>query len=240
MIIVWAAMMLAPEFGDTAVRNNLSTCLIYSSRIPPFASENSEQIGQDPSFLKAALSYCSEEVLPYWDVAHERAKTQLGIRSSSKQPLSPQDAAKLIGEQDAAEKQMLSIVAEAWKEARARRQTAPAIPDSVAAKFTEAWLSDDENRSLIDPIVTKPIECIDAAAKAGSIDAGGFMTGKLDAKSSIHFKEVAQGCGYMDAVSKLSGLARLHLGPSISARIAESAVSSYLTQLTFWSFTAGP
>lgn len=219
MLEVLAAASLALGAAQTSPNDHLVTCLASLSRAPEYAARTDEQIAQDDAFFEAAAGrYCSDEAYPLWRIAHDRARKALGLK---------QGAPTTREQQELAEKEMRSLLGEAWSKVGERRAKTQ-LPANKLESMMLNWLLDGAQAPLFDQ-VEAPVLCSQGPIR---------QTRQLSPKdiragmASPTFRKIGERCGYPAVQAKLVQ-ALLNRFPDASVKLAERVAVSFMGQMTF-------
>ena len=109
----------------------LQVCMAHVAHDPRFAFKSDTDLSQNTEFADAVQDYCSDEIIDFWDLAHARARTKLGL---------PEKGLPAIGQQQLAEQEMASIVLAAWPGAIKLRASPPPLSRKRMSAFMLSWL----------------------------------------------------------------------------------------------------
>jgi len=190
MISLVAALSLAMAEPP---REDLAECLAHLSNAPEYARLGDAEIARsDRFFVDAMNSYCSDEVsADLWDLAHQRARLSLGLAAEGQMA---------AGQQEAAKREMASILQGTWSLARTYRAHPRPLSTERMERMVAAWLLDDRNKAALEKIMAQPIDCLAKGAAQGKATVGnaGFRPSR----------SLARACGYDRAVHDVAGLIR--------------------------------
>jgi hypothetical protein len=212
--------------GPAQQDSALSACLANLSNLPEYKDKTSDQLASDQSFLQAAVDdWCSDELSSYWDVAHARARKQLGA---------PEEGYPVSGQQRLAEQNMTDIVAEAWRNASLLRSKPPALSASKWEEWGLVWLLDRAEDQSFTNEIEPPIFCVAKRLRADSsllekLKLGDGMTIKLSDLGPL-----AAACGYDQEVHSVARMVQAEFtqtGGDFSSKAADSFLGKMLFQV---------
>ncbi|HXH53973.1 MAG TPA: hypothetical protein VNH53_11190 [Sphingomicrobium sp.] len=223
MSVLLAALVAMAVPSGAANRTELAQCLAHLSNAPEFRSISSDDLANNVAFLEAAeRSYCSDEVLPFWKIAHQRARAKLGL---------PGKGFPAPEQQEFAEREIRSLLRESWQTAQRHRANPRPLSEAKMTNIALAWLLDDQNDSELQKIADQPLRCVAKDARKGEAQHG---TGRI--KPS---KGRADVCGYHAALQKIANLIRVRF-PDVSEKFAAKVAEDYLSQMAFWATLSAP
>jgi hypothetical protein len=214
MISLFAALSLAIAEPSRA---DLTQCLAYLSTAPEYAGLDDAGIARsDQFFVDAKNRYCADEVSELWDLAHHRARLSLGL---------PSEGQMADGQQEAAERELASMLRGTWQSARTYRAHPRPLSGDRMQRMIATWLLDDRNTAALDKIMVKPLACLAKGAAEGK--AAIENTGLKPSRS------LAESCGYDGAVQEISGM----IGKRFAAAQPEfinRAAAGFVQQAILW------
>ncbi len=155
MIALLAAAAFSYAAQHAPARGDLVQCLAYLAQAPEYKSWSDDDLAVDHDFFEAAEgSYCSDEAMPFWSVAHDEARAELRI---------PAESGPTPEQQDLAERKMHSILVDAWSEARKYRSRPVTLRPDRLVKFALAWLSSPEALRELAQLPDEPLQCVRSA-----------------------------------------------------------------------------
>ena len=210
--------------------------MAFVAQGPDYASVSDDELGHNAGYLEAVTHVCSDEVFPFWDMAHARAFAELGLPGTSF-PVPPEFGARAMHESEVADRQLRSIISEHWGEAQGLRHQTLTFPPERQVKFYLAWLTDDRQKAALAAIIEKPVTCMGAAIRRDDShftqqDFESLMNGQPTPRVG----KMAATCGHGPASEALVGLIRLRFATA-DPLLAKSAAASLLGQMVFWSLT---
>lgn len=225
--MIWMFATIALAIGvDQPNRHELADCLAYLAQAPEYRLLSDDSLKANEQFLEAAKGrYCSDEVSPFWELAHNRARAKLGI---------PAEAPPNSEQQELAEREIRSLLAESLDEARRNHSKTIQLPDRKMYKFVMAWLLEEQNTAFIQSATETTILCSVATLKKNeNID----VKDVFDGMTSPILQKIATACGYDGAQKTIAGKI-IERFPELNASFAHAIAASLMGQATFWALTA--
>lgn len=222
MIPILAAAVLAFATEGAPDRSALVQCLAYLAHGPEYAALNDRALMRSKAFLDDAEgTFCTDESGPFWLMAHERARTRLGI--------SNEDGTSLR-QQGIAEDEMRAILREALSEAVKDRARPKPLPKERLGKFALAWLVSGRNQKATLTLIEKPVACASETLKSSSdLQAEDIMAGL----ASPAFRSATAPCGLETAQRALVQRLTTRF-PELDNRGAEEVANALLGEMSFY------
>lgn len=207
----------------------LATCQAFVAQTPSFSQLSDDEIPRSSRFIDEVMGLCSKSIVPLWDDAHARARTELKLPQDNSHPMTPEEAGRSIGEMDVAERHLRSIVAERWSDARSLRHQTLNIAPATMAEYMFGWLGNEDRAAGLLKASVKPVECAGARISSEA-DLNALMSGGRD------FANKAHGCNFEEAVDGIASTMRQSF-PAVGQTVAHSVADSFLRQIVLWSLT---
>ena len=214
-----------PQFSPQA----LATCEAFVAQTSNFSQLPDEDVPRSIRFIDEVMELCSKIIVPLWDEAHARARTELKLPQDNSHPMTPEEAGRSIGEMDVAERHLRSIVAERWSDARVLRHQTLNIAPATMAEYMFGWLGNEDRAAGLLKASGKPVECVGARMSSES-DLNSLMSGGRD------FANKARGCNFEEAVDGIASTMRQSF-PAVDQTVVRGVADSFLRQIVFWSLT---
>lgn len=214
-----------PPFDQKA----LATCQAFVAQAPSFSQLSDDELSSSSQFIHEVMGMCGKSIVPLWDDAHARARTELKLPQDQSLPMTREEAGRSVGEMDVAERHLKSIVAERWSDARVLRHQMLNIPPATMAEYMFGWLGVEDRAAGLLKASNKPVECV-GARMSGQADLNALMSGGRD------FVNKARGCKFVEAVDGIASTMR-QFYPSVDRAVAQGVADSFLREIVFWSLT---
>jgi hypothetical protein len=226
-----AAPAAAPALVAPAENRALAVCLAHAARTDAYRDIPTEALAQDAAFLKAVSGrWCAEEAAAYWPVAHEAARTALGL---------PEGAPYQSDKQRLAEANMDRMMGEAWAAAAPLRAAPPPMAAPRRAKFKLVWTL--ENLSETSPVglATKPaVTCLAGRLREDQGTARALGEA-VSAGRTLDLALHAEACGHGAAVAEIGALMAASL-PGDPPETYTASAEGVLQSLLFFATLAQP
>lgn len=196
--LVLIAAMLAPEPVPAEAEQALVTCLAHAARIAPYRDRTLAELASEEPFLTAAHDlWCSDEAMPYWSVAHDEARAELGLSKSD--PPSSKQRPLVIGG-------MQRMMAAAARKAAAMPGDPPPLSDERRERFVYAWSLDNMREDgPVGEVAVPAIRC--AAEKLRADPDGPGRIADLARGNRKLPPPIDAACGYDRAIGAVAALA---------------------------------
>lgn len=219
---MFAALAFVMSAGERPSQHDLVQCLAYLAQAPEYRSLSDDDLRTNNGFLHAAKNvYCSDEVLPFWDLAHRRARAKMKL---------PRGGPTSIEQQELAEQEIQFLIADAWQEARATRNQPEPLSRERLSKFIMVWVLDEHNSAVLGSAAEESVSCVVAAMKKdGTFRAEDVTAGR----ETPAVRKVVSDCGY-DRAQQTVARAITARFPDADAAFARAIANDLMGQFTFW------